>query len=102
TGGTDYQTKTGTLTFSATDKFKNIIINIADDLQVESDETFAITLSNATIVLPATSIITIKDNDGGSSDSFTTIVAPTAVPASTGALTVSLQPLEANGQWRLL
>ena len=106
TGNVDYQTRTGTLNFSAADKFKNIIITVADDLQAEGDEQFSITLSNAVSAVisgPATSVVTISDNDlSGLSDSLTTPVLPTTPPNSSGALTVSLQPPNANGQWRLL
>lgn len=76
TGGQDYQTRSGTLNFSANDKFQNLIITIADDLQPEGDERFAVTLTNASvgasIAGPATAIVTIVDNDiVGLSDSLT-------------------------------
>jgi V8-like Glu-specific endopeptidase len=107
TGNLDYQTRSGTFNFSATDKVKNLIIAIADDLLLEGDEQFAITLTNsstnAVIAGPATSIVTIVDNDiVGLADSLTTTVAPTNPPASNGALSVSLQPTNAHGQWRLI
>jgi len=107
TGGLDYQSRTGTLNFSSTDKLKNIIIAIADDLEVEGDEQFAVDLSNpgpgATLAGPTFSTVGILDNDGaGFSDSFTSTVLPGASGPATGLLSVSLQPSEANGQWRLV
>jgi hypothetical protein len=44
TSGLDYQPRSGSLSFLATDRFKNIIVAIADDFQIEGDEQFAITL----------------------------------------------------------
>ncbi len=107
TGGLDYQSRTGTLAFSSADKFKNVIIAIADDLQTEGDEQFAVTLSlpqnaNGVIADPASAAVTIVDNDiVGLSDSFPSSAPPSARPAPTGALQVTLQPSAANGQWRL-
>jgi hypothetical protein len=106
-GGLNYQSASGTLSFSALDKTKNLIIGIGDDFQVEGDVQFAITLTNAStnasIAGPATAVVTISDNDLlGIASSLTAIVAPTNPPVSTGTLTVWLQPTNANGQWRLL
>jgi len=106
-GGIRYQPRSGTFLFSATDKVKNLSIVIADDLAVEPDQTFGVTLSGASagasIAGPATSIVTIIDNDGvGASDSLTSTAAPAAPPAATGVLGVSLLPSNIGAQWRLL
>ena len=45
--GDDYTAKSGTLSFSAGETSKTISIAIEDDTQNESDETFTVTLSNA-------------------------------------------------------
>ena len=45
--GDDYTAKSGTLTFSAGTTSKTISVSIADDIENESDETFTVTLSNA-------------------------------------------------------
>ena len=45
--GDDYTAKSGTLTFSAGTTSQTISISIADDVENESDETFTVTLSNA-------------------------------------------------------
>ena len=45
--GDDYTAKSGTLTFSAGTTSKTISVPIADDVENESDETFTVTLSNA-------------------------------------------------------
>ena len=45
--GDDYTAKSGTLSFSAGETSKTISIAIKDDIENESDETFTITLSNA-------------------------------------------------------
>ncbi len=103
----DYQSRSGTLNFSATDKLKNIIITVADDLLAEGNELFAATLTNASagssIAPPAVATVTISDNDVlGLSDSVTSTVLPASPPVSTAVLQVSLQPTNASGQWRLL
>ena len=45
--GDDYTAKSGTLSFSAGTTSKTISVSIADDVENESDETFTVTLSNA-------------------------------------------------------
>ena len=45
--GDDYTAKSGTLTFGAGETSKTIRVDIADDVVNESDETFTVTLSNA-------------------------------------------------------
>ena len=45
--GDDYTAKSGTLSFSAGETSKTISIAIEDDIENESDETFTVTLSNA-------------------------------------------------------
>ena len=45
--GDDYTAKSGTLSFSAGQTSKTISIAISDDIENESDETFTVTLSNA-------------------------------------------------------
>ena len=45
--GDDYTSKNGTLTFNAGTTSKTISVAIADDSEEESDETFTVTLSNA-------------------------------------------------------
>src|SRR6266496_1985430 len=65
----DYLTTLGTLHFAAGDTSKTIAIPIIDDIRMEGDESFTITLSNATgatLGAPATATLTINDNDSGS------------------------------------
>ena len=45
--GDDYTAKSGTLSFSAGQTSKTISVGIEDDIENESDETFTVTLSNA-------------------------------------------------------
>ena len=47
TGGSDYTAKSGTLTFNANETSKTVSVAILDDDEDESDETLALTLSNA-------------------------------------------------------
>jgi hypothetical protein len=65
---TDYAIAGGTLSFAAGDTSKTITMLINDDAFVEGDETFTVTLSNvtgagATLGAPATTTVTITDND---------------------------------------
>ena len=65
--GSDYTTRTGTLSFSSGSKSKTISIPILNDTTDEADETFTITLSNPTagVLFGANeeATITIVDND---------------------------------------
>ncbi len=62
----DYTTTIGTLNFSAGESFKTINVPLTDDTYADGDETFAITLTNATgAVLGSPNVATIKiiDNE---------------------------------------
>ncbi|HEV7397776.1 MAG TPA: Ig-like domain repeat protein [Pyrinomonadaceae bacterium] len=62
----DYLTTGGTLQFAAGENSKNIKISIIDDNRAEGNETFTISLSNATsatLASPTTAPITITDDD---------------------------------------
>jgi Metallo-peptidase family M12B Reprolysin-like/Calx-beta domain/Domain of unknown function (DUF4214) len=62
----DYATSIGTLRFAAGESSKTIFIPIVDDGYGEGNETFTITLSNATgttLASPSSATITIQDNE---------------------------------------
>jgi len=62
----DYVTSVGTVAFGAGESVKTFVVPIVDDVHVEGNETFAVTLSNAVGVpvgSPATATVTIVDND---------------------------------------
>jgi uncharacterized repeat protein (TIGR01451 family) len=62
----DYSTTQGTLNFTAGETTKEISIPIIDDVYAEGNETFTITLNNATGTVlgsPASATVTIIDND---------------------------------------
>ena len=62
----DYETVAGTLRFAANESSKSLVVPIVDDVHVEGNETFAITLSapiGAQIGSIATATLTITDND---------------------------------------
>jgi hypothetical protein len=62
----DYLTTLGTLQFAAGEVSKTIAIPVVDDVYAESDETFTITLSDATGATlggPASATLTIHDNE---------------------------------------
>jgi len=70
----DYVTSLGTVRFAAGESTKTITIPLINDLLVEGNETFTITLSNAvgaTLGTPAAATVTIVDND---------VVLPTSNP----------------------
>jgi hypothetical protein len=62
----DYATSVGTLRFAAGETSKTISIPIVDDAYAEGNESFTITLSNATgasLGSPASATVTINDNE---------------------------------------
>lgn len=65
--GDDFVEASGTITFGAGETGQQITIDILDDPELETDETFAITLSNptngATLGAITTQTITLLDND---------------------------------------
>jgi hypothetical protein len=67
TSSNDYTATSGTLNFADGEISKTIPISIVDDAAVEGDETFNVTLSNATggatLGSPITATVTINDND---------------------------------------
>ena len=65
----DFGTTLGTLNFAAGETSKTFSVPIIDDAYAEGDETFTITLSNASgasLGSPASAIVTIKDNESQS------------------------------------
>ena len=67
TAGSDYTAKSGTITFAAGVISQTVSVPILDDAVYEGNETFTITLSNATggatIGTPASGTVTIVDNE---------------------------------------
>jgi hypothetical protein len=67
TSPSDYLATTGTLHFSAGESFKTILVPLVDDLYVEGNETFTLSLSNpssgAFLGSPNAFTLTIVDND---------------------------------------
>jgi len=64
--GSDYSNTSGTLNFAVGETSKNFAITINDDNVVETDETFAVNLSNpnnATLGTPNSTIVTIVSDD---------------------------------------
>jgi pimeloyl-ACP methyl ester carboxylesterase len=62
----DYTATSGTLNFGPGESSKTITVLLTDDAFVESNETFTLTLRDpvgASLVAPAVSVVTIKDND---------------------------------------
>lgn len=81
TAGADYTPTTGILTLSAAAPIQNISVPIIGDLTGEPDETFTVTLSNATgaAIIPGagTSTGTIRNDDGA--PIFLNIADPSAI-----------------------
>ncbi len=66
TSGSDYNSKSGTVTFQAGQTGKSVTINIIDDAEVEPAEFFTVNLSNPTggaTLSQSTGTVTINDND---------------------------------------
>lgn len=69
TNGSDYNSTSGTLTFTGNTTSQNIPVQINGDTTIESDETFSITLSNPTggaTISDNSATITIINDDGQS------------------------------------
>ncbi len=87
--GLDFTPLTTTLTFADGETSQSIAISITDDLLPESDETFTVTLSNATgatLGAPSASVVTILDDDLQTpTPTPTMVVTPTDTPTPTVA-----------------
>ena len=62
----DYMNTAGTLTFAPGETSKSFSVSIIDDSYAEGDETFSVSLTNASVAslgAPATANVTILDND---------------------------------------
>ena len=103
--GKDYAATNGTLTFSAGERTKTIIVAIIDDALVEPDETFTVTLSNpsnaALADAMATAVGTVTNDDTGPVIS----IDDTRIPESDGGPTeaefsVVLTPASEQGRYR--
>ena len=64
--GPDYGSVSGSLAFEAGETAKAIAVTIEEDIAIEADETFTVTLANASgaAIAAATGTATILDNDG--------------------------------------
>lgn len=70
TAGSDYTAKTGTVTFAANDQSEDITIDVTGETAFEGNETFTVTLSNASL----TTVI----NDGQATGTINNDDAPVA------------------------
>ena len=66
TANIDYEPKDQVLTFTSGSPLQEITITIKEDLLVEGPEQFLVTLtsSDANVVTPGSTTVTILDNDG--------------------------------------
>ena len=109
--GADYETTSGTLTFSPTETTKTITVPIKGDLLDEANETFVVNLSNAinATILDHQGQATITDNDPTpslsindppsipESDSGTSIVNFTVTLSAASGQTVTVNYTTADG-----
>lgn len=90
--GDDYTAKSGTVTFPPQTTSQSFTVTILDDDLDESSETFSLALSSpefATLGTPAAATITIIDNDGPPTVTFST--ATYAAPENAGQVTITAQ-----------
>lgn len=87
--GSDYTAKSDTLDFLPGITQRTIDVNLTDDTIVEDDETFTVTLSNATgdftLGSPSTATVTIQDDDDPAGQTLA-FSAPNATIAEDGGL----------------
>jgi len=79
--GSDYTNTSGTLTFNQGDTTKTFTVQTANDAIFENDETFDVTLSNATggaTIGTAVATGTITNNDAAPSFAMATPASPKA------------------------
>ena len=99
-----YTIAQGALNFASGQHSTNITISIIDNFITGADIQFSVQLFNpsaGTLGTPATTTVTIHQNDiGGAANSLLTTASPSAQPSTSGALTMVLTPQDANGQWR--
>ncbi|OPY28919.1 MAG: Calx-beta domain protein [Methanocella sp. PtaU1.Bin125] len=93
TAGTDYTGGAGTLTFAPGTTTASFNVNILNDAMDENDETIVFTLSNpknASTGTPASTTITITDNDAQPTLRFAAATYTVAENAGAATITVSL------------
>ena len=112
----DFMAASGTLTFNANETSKTFNVLIVDDVYVEGNETFSVTLSNptgATTGSPSTATVTISDNDTAGAPSIlpkqfvANLTGAQEVPATNNAVisnggVVQLSASETSAQVSLL
>lgn len=88
--GEDFPVSTQTVSFGVGETMKTVTVTILDDSQVEEPETFGLSLDTATneVFLGKDAIVTIQDDDGGSSLSFAETSVDFAEDAGSVLLTV--------------
>ena len=101
TEGDDYTEASGTLTFAANESAQEIRVTIINDGDDEEDETFTVTLTNASGAEIGRAIgqVTIQDNDGEGTTVVNTPSEPQNLVAEEGdgEVTLSWSPPTSNG-----
>lgn len=102
----DYQAAIGSLSFTAAETFKTVVIRIEDDASYEGTQAFRLVLANpgngGALGSPSSATINITDNDLPSdTNSVTDILFPGTPPAADNGLRVVLEPAASAGRWRL-
>ncbi len=93
TGGSDYASTSGTLTFAPGVINQTFSVTINDDGVAENDETVALSLSapsGATLGAPANAILTIVDNDTQPTVQFSNAIYNVNENGNTATITVNL------------
>jgi hypothetical protein len=102
TAGSDYTAVAGTLTFSAGEMSKRVVIAIADDTMREGNETVVLTLSNpgggAVLGALRSATLTLTDNEVGPTVQFGAAAYSVAEAAGSVVVTVTRTGSTAAGQ----
>jgi hypothetical protein len=102
TAGSDYTAATGTLTFNPGETSKSVATSITGDTNVESNETFAVTLSSASGASIATSqaTVTIVNDDSTTSSSSSNVPQLNSLPGATAVIYLDMDGQVVSGtQW---
>jgi hypothetical protein len=102
TAGSDYTAATGTLTFNPGETSKSVAASIAGDTNVESNETFVVSLSSASgaSIAASQATVTIVNDDSTTSSSSSNVPQLDSLPGATAVIYLDMDGQVVSGtQW---
>jgi len=102
TAGTDYAAASGSLTFNPGETIKTVAIAITGDTDVESDESFTVSLSNASgaSIGTGTATVTVVNDDASVSSFSSNVPELNSLPGATAVIYLDMDGQVVSGtQW---